>query len=52
MSYENLRGKLGETFGFKLNDRGEVLDRKKVFSCLVMQETLLLNVERHLIRSM
>ena len=31
MAYEPMRGKLGESFGFKLNDCGKVTDRKTVF---------------------
>lgn len=31
MTYEPLRGKLGESFVFKLNDCGKVTDRKTVF---------------------
>ena len=31
MAYENLQGKLGESFGFKLSDCGKVLDTKTVF---------------------
>lgn len=31
MAYEPMRGKFGESFGFKLNDCGKVTDRKTVF---------------------
>lgn len=30
MAYESMRGKLGESFGFKLNESGKVTDRKTV----------------------
>lgn len=31
MAYEDLRGRLGGSFGYKLNDSGKVTDRKTVF---------------------
>ena len=31
MAYEDLRGRLGGSFGYKLNDSGKVTDRKTIF---------------------